>query len=99
MAAIDDAIPPPFGNNFDQRIRSLEWVVPGVSADLKTTRSDVEKLTVDAAVMRESQKAIAKDVSTLTTKLDRLTWAIVFLALTIAASAISLALTIAGGVG
>lgn len=94
---MDEAIPTPAG--LDRRVTRLEWVVPGQVAKLDTTVTRLDAAVERQLVDHEAQKQLTRDVITLATKLDRLTWAIVILALTIAASAISLALTIAGGVG
>lgn len=94
---MDDAIPTPA--SLDRRVTKLEWVVPGQVAKLETTITRLDKVADAQLVDHAAQKSLTKDVSILTTKLDRLTWAIVGLALTIAASAITLAISIAGGAG
>lgn len=95
MSTLDDAIEPPDSPGL--RVARLEWGVRRLSADFTLTKTQVDTLIGQHAADHADLVNLGKDMSTLTSKLDRLTWAIVFLALTLAASAISLAISIASG--
>lgn len=90
---MDDAATPPVG--MDLRVSKLEWVVPRISAELTTTVDRLNEVAKEQTTMKQVQLDIRDDVTSLKKTLDRLTWAIVTMAFSIAASAISLALVIA----
>lgn len=93
MSVLEDAIEPP--DSPGMRLARLEWRYGVLSADFTLSKAQVEKLTAAHAADHQDLVNLGKDVASLTTKLDRLTWTIVLLTLTIAASAISLAISIA----
>lgn len=95
MSVLDSAIEPP--DSPGMRLARLEWRHGQLSADFILTKAQVDRLTNAAATDHADLVNLSKDVGQLSTKLDRLTWAIVLLALTLAASALSLAITIASG--
>lgn len=93
MSTLDDAAPSPLG--LSRRLDRLEWIVPNISGELTTTVTKLNQVADEQTTMRQIQKDTAEDVGQLKKSLDRLTWAIVTMAFTIAASAVGLAITIA----
>lgn len=82
-----------------ERVGRLEWRLPDV--DTRSKRTSERMGAVELATARTAQEVeeARKDVTELRKTLDRLVWAVVMLALTIAGSAIGLAISLAAGGG
>jgi chromosome segregation ATPase len=90
--------------DFGRRIDRLEWRQDNVDDRIKTNATRIDSLTdrqdqmtTNVATLGNTVIDIKDDVTTLKHTLDKLVWAIVGLALTIAGSAVGLALLIAAG--
>lgn len=95
MSAEDAALPMPRSGPVPERVARLEWIIPGVSARVATNTADIKSLSDQRIADHADLINVAEDVRTLTTTLNRLVWAVVGMALTLAGSAMALALTIA----
>lgn len=91
MAAQDDAALP-------FRVTLVEREISRVRDRAVKNTERLEALELARAGEIVEVREMREDIGTLKRTLDKLIWAIVGLALTVAASAIGIALTIAGGV-
>lgn len=74
------------------RITRLEWVLDSVEKRSSKNSERLDVVEKQDATTAQQILEVRDDVKTLKTSLDRLTWAIVGMALTIATGAIGLAL-------
>lgn len=81
------------------RVGRLEWQHGVVDERTKKNSNRLEVLERSDAVQETQIVEIHNDIKALKTTLDRLVWAIVGLALTIAGTAVGLALTLGAGGG
>lgn len=95
MSAEDAVLPMPRSGPIPERVARLEWIIPGVAARVNTNAADIKKLSDERIADHADLVNMGADVRGLGGTLNKLVWAIVTMALTLAGSTLALALTIA----